>query len=186
MTITDRDPGPTHTFLSLLAAAGRFDDVTHVEADVVFFVPPPTDEPLTCSSRTHEDVGTRRLERTVDYVDAVGRRVAQVFVSGSAAHPGGPDGSDRPAGELVRCVVDSFGVASVRRFRMRIGSVAEHEPLTCSMKVLQQYRTDHEPVQDVAVSCTDRSGSVVARAWATVFVAAPTAETQSHAERMSA
>lgn len=164
------EAGSAPTFLSLGVAAGRLVGAGADEADIVFFLPPRTGEPLRERVRTVRDTETHRIDRTVEYFDTIGRRVAEVYLSGAEDASGVPE---RSVGELVRCVVDRFGAANVRRFRVRItGSVADAEPTTCSVGVLQRYRTDHESVQDVAVVCATDSGTVIARAWVTVAVQA--------------
>lgn len=162
------------TFLSLGAEAGALDCAGADEADIVFFVPPRRGAPLHGRARTVRDAATHRVDRTVEYVDDLGRRVAEVFRSGREDAGPVSGGSDRVVAELVRCVVDRFGVAGVRRFRTRITGSAGDDPLVCTDGVLQRYRTDHESVEDVAVVCTTPSGTVVGRAWVTVAVDAGT------------
>lgn len=166
--------GSVPTFLSLGAAAGRLDGAGADEADIVFFHPPRADEPLSGRARTVRDADSRRLDRTVEYFDSIGRRVAEVYLSG--VHPAGaedaPGGFEQAVGELARCVVDRFGAANVRRFRVRITGSADGEATNCTVAELQHYRTDHESVQDVAVVCATASGTVIARAWVTVAVPA--------------
>lgn len=163
---------PTPTFLSLGAEAGVLDGGAPggvAESDIVFFVPPRGDEPLSSRARTVRDADTHRVDRTVEYFDSIGRRVAEVYVSGSDDTSTGST-SERLVAELVRCVVDRFGAANVRRFRTRITGGAGDEPLVCTDGVLQTYRTDHESVRDVAVVCATAAGTVVGRAWVTVAV----------------
>lgn len=169
------ETGSAPTFLSLGVAAGGLDGAGADEADIVFFLPPRPDEPLRGRTRTVRDAETHRVDRTVEYFDTVGRRVAEVFLSGCEDAPAT---SERAVGELARCVVDRFGAENVRRFRVRItGPTAGAEPAKCTVGVLQHYRTDHEFVQDVAVVCATDSGAVIARAWVTVAVPA-----QSHTD----
>ena len=167
MTITNGDVRSLPTVLSLWGAGPRPEDGPVDEVDVVFFAPPTTDA-LTCRARDDRDEASGRLDRTLGYVDEIGRVVAEVFVSGSA-RPGGEHGVPTPyADELLHSVVERFDLADVRRLRMRFyeHSAGPGSP-TWSVTVLQRYRTDHENVEDVALVGTDSSGSVVARAWVT-------------------
>lgn len=169
MTTVVSQGNPIPTFLSLGMGTGLVGGAD--ETDIVFFVP-PRDEPLRSRARTVHDTATHRVARTVEYFDSVGRRVAEVYRSGSDDEPGadtpGHTDSERLVAELVRCVVGRFGAERVRRFRTRIIGAAGSEPLVCTDGVLQRYRTDHESVQDVAVVCATEAGTVVARAWVTV------------------
>lgn len=168
MTITNGDVRPLPTVLSLWGTGPRLDDARVDEVDIVFFAP-PTSDTLGCRAREHRDEESGRVDRTLGYVDEVGRVVAEVFVSGSV-HPGGGHGEVDPlAGELLHSVAERFDLADVRRIRMRFrGHPAGVASPSWSATVLQEYRTDHERVEDVALVGTDSSGSVVARAWVTV------------------
>lgn len=167
MTITNGDVRLLPTVLSLWESGPRPEGGRVDEVDIVFFAPPTTDA-LTCRARDDRDEASGRLDRTLGYVDEIGRVVAEVFVSGSA-RPGGEHGVPTPyADELLHSVVERFDLADVRRLRMRFyeHSAGPGSP-TWSVTVLQRYRTDHENVEDVALVGTDSSGSVVARAWVT-------------------
>ncbi|USI89589.1 hypothetical protein RBB84_15485 [Rhodococcus sp. D-6] len=168
MTITNGDVRSLPTVLSLWGAGPRLEDGPVDEVDIVFFAPPTTDA-LACRSRDNRDEASGRLDRTLGYVDEIGRLVAEVYVSGSA-RPVGEHGASVPlADELLHSVVERFDLADVRRLRMRFyGHSAGPGSQTWSVTVLQRYRTDHEDVEDVALIGTDPSGSVVARAWVTV------------------
>lgn len=168
MTITNGDVRSLPTVLSLWGAGPRLEDGPVDEVDIVFFAPPTT-EALACRSRDNRDEASGRLDRTLGYVDEIGRLVAEVYVSGSA-RPVGEHGASVPlADELLHSVVERFDLADVRRLRMRFyGHSAGPGSQTWSVTVLQRYRTDHEDVEDVALIGTDPSGSVVARAWVTV------------------
>ncbi|APE10457.1 hypothetical protein ACFYRW_09120 [Rhodococcus pyridinivorans] len=168
MTITNGDVRSLPTVLSLWGAGPRLEDGPVDEVDIVFFAPPTTDA-LACRSRDNRDEASGRLDRTLGYVDEIGRLVAEVYVSGSA-RPVGEHGAPVPlADELLHSVVERFDLADVRRLRMRFyGHSAGPGSQTWSVTVLQRYRTDHEDVEDVALIGTDPSGSVVARAWVTV------------------
>lgn len=168
MTITNGDVRSLPTVLSLWGAGPRLEDGPVDEVDIVFFAPPTT-EALACRSRDNRDEASGRLNRTLGYVDEIGRLVAEVYVSGSA-RPVGEHGASVPlADELLHSVVERFDLADVRRLRMRFyGHSAGPGSQTWSVTVLQRYRTDHEDVEDVALIGTDPSGSVVARAWVTV------------------
>ncbi|QQM52487.1 hypothetical protein [Rhodococcus pyridinivorans] len=168
MTITNGDVRSLPTVLSLWGAGSRLEDGPVDEVDIVFFAPPTTDA-LACRSRDNRDEASGRLDRTLGYVDEIGRLVAEVYVSGSA-RPVGEHGASVPlADELLHSVVERFDLADLRRLRMRFyGHSAGPGSQTWSVTVLQRYRTDHEDVEDVALIGTDPSGSVVARAWVTV------------------
>lgn len=167
MTITNGDVRSLPTVLSLWGTGPRPEDGPVDEVDIVFFAPPTTDA-LTCRARDNRDESSGRLDRTLGYVDEIGRVVAEVYVSGSA-RPVGEHGASVPlADELLHSVVERFDLADVRRLRMRFyGHSAGPGSPTWSVTVLQRYRTDHEDVEDVALIGTDSSGFVVARAWVT-------------------
>jgi hypothetical protein len=167
VTITNGDVRSLPTVLSLWGAGPRLEDGPVDEVDIVFFAPPTTDA-LTCRVRDNRDEASARLDRTLRYLDEVGRVVAEVYVSGSA-RPADEDGAPAPcADELLQSVAERFDLADVRRVRMRIyrHSAGTGSP-SWSATVLQRYSTDHEDVEDVALVGTDSSGSVVARAWVT-------------------
>lgn len=168
MTITNGGVRPLPTVLSLWGTGPRPEGGRVDEVDIVFFAPPTTDT-LSYRARDNRDEASDRVDRTLGYVDEVGRVVAEVFVSGSA-RPDGEHGAPVPlADELLQSVAERFDLADVRRLRMRFhGHPAGVGSPSWSATVLQRYRTDHEGVEDIALVGTDSSGSVVARAWVTV------------------
>ena len=170
MTITHRELRSLPTVLSLWETGGGASIDGADEVDIVFFAPPTADA-LTCRVRTSHDQESGRVDRTVGYLDTVGRLVAEVFLSEPAPAAGTHGETVSRAEELLLSAVEQFEVADVRRVRMRIFEhIVSSAPPVWSATVLQHYRTDHEPVEDIAIVCTDPSGSVVARAWVTVAV----------------
>ncbi|WAL45659.1 hypothetical protein [Rhodococcus pyridinivorans] len=80
MTITNGDVRSLPTVLSLRGTGLCLDGGRVDEVDIVFFAPPTTD-PLSFRAREDRDEASARLDRTLRYIDEVGRVVARAWVT---------------------------------------------------------------------------------------------------------
>ncbi|TSE02193.1 hypothetical protein FOS14_02090 [Skermania sp. ID1734] len=151
---------PTFLAAQVPYGSAEFEGVltSPVEQNFWFAGPPPhAGDRLTAVSLV------TATETVNEFFDPSGRLVAETWRKGVDSAVG-----MRAASRLAAYATDWLGAESVRRFRTRIWrELAPGEELVCTGTVQQRYRQDGESRVDVSVLGVNRSGEVVARAWAT-------------------